>query len=89
MEKKFSRESEEKYNENESKKEMDNEKIEISQENAAELCSWRKPLLWYHVEKHDIHENREKSLEDYCIDNSWNDTKVKREIQKSQLVTYM
>jgi len=32
-------------NENESKKEKDNEKIEISQENAAELCSWRKHLI--------------------------------------------
>jgi hypothetical protein len=43
----------------------------------------------HHVEKHGIHESREKNLENYCIDNSWRDTKVKRELQKIQLMTYI
>lgn len=53
-------------------KEIQDEKIGFSRESAAEIgfSRWIPIMLRYHVRKHGIHENRGKSLENYCIDDS-------------------
>jgi len=38
---------------------------------------WIPYLFWYHIRKHVIHRYREKSLKNYCIDDTWNDTRMR------------